>query len=102
MKGKGFENRHARASSDSSVEMHDGSCAQFELFGSLDAVGKIIGIDRSKQKLARGKALVKKFCTPTNTKKEPWDRCTHLTNPEEWEEFVEYCHIGRGGREGHP
>lgn len=60
--------------------------------GSLDIVGKLLGIEEEKQKLAIGKKLIKRFCTPHKpTKKEPWTRCNHLTNPEEWELFVEYC-----------
>lgn len=60
--------------------------------GKLEKAGEIIGIAEDKKKLARGKALIRKFCGPRKpTKKEPWDRATHETNPEEWEEFVAYC-----------
>lgn len=60
--------------------------------GSLEDVGNIIGIGEDKKKSARGKALIRMFCQPQKpTKKAPYDRKTHLTHPEEWEEFVEYC-----------
>lgn len=60
--------------------------------GKLEKAGPIIGIDEDKQKHARGKALIKKFCGPRKpTKKDPSPYHSHRTHPEEWEEFVEYC-----------
>lgn len=60
--------------------------------GSLEKCGEVVGLGDDKKKIARGKALIRKFCAYRKpTKKEPWSRCTHETNPEEWEEFVEYC-----------
>lgn len=60
--------------------------------GTLDQATKIGGLPEDKQKSARGKALIKKFCGYRKpTKKEPWNRATHETNPAEWEEFVQYC-----------
>ena len=60
--------------------------------GSLGKAGKILGIEEDKQKDARGKALIKKFCQPRKpTKNDSRTRYTHLTHREEWEEFKEYC-----------
>lgn len=59
--------------------------------GKLEHAGKVLRLPADKQKLARGKALVRRFCQPRKpTEKKPWRRCTHLTDPEEWEEFKQY------------
>lgn len=60
--------------------------------GSLDKVGKIIGIEEDKQKLSRGKALIRKFCVPRKpTKNKPWVRDSLWTERDDWEEFKAYC-----------
>lgn len=60
--------------------------------GKLEHAGPAMGIPGDKQKDARGKALIRKFCKPRKpTKKQPWLRATYETDPEDWEEFVEYC-----------
>lgn len=55
--------------------------------GNLEFVGKVLGIDSDKAKLATGKKLIKLFCEP-NKKGEFNDWNSH---PAEWLEFVEYC-----------
>lgn len=55
--------------------------------GNLGFVGKVLGIDEDKAKLATGKKLIKLFCEP-NKKGEFNDRNSH---PTEWAEFVDYC-----------
>ena len=60
--------------------------------GKLEKVGPIIGLPEDKVKSARGKALIRKFCKPRKpTKAKPHTVCDWTTDPEEWEEFVEYC-----------
>lgn len=54
--------------------------------GNLEFVGKVLGLEEDKAKLA-GKKLIKLFCEPN--KKGEFN--THLTHPSEWMEFVEYC-----------
>jgi DNA polymerase len=55
--------------------------------GDLAFVGKVLGIEEDKTKLAAGKKLIKLFCEP-NRKGE---FNTHETHPTEWADFVEYC-----------
>ena len=55
--------------------------------GNLEFVGKVLGLEEDKTKLAVGKKLVKLFCEPN--KKNEFN--THETHPEEWADFVEYC-----------
>ncbi len=55
--------------------------------GNLEFVGKVLGLEEDKAKLAAGKKLIKLFCEP-NRKGEFDDRNSH---PEQWAEFVEYC-----------
>lgn len=55
--------------------------------GNLEFVGKVLGLEEDKAKLAAGKKLIKLFCEP-NKKGEFNDRSSH---PEQWTEFVEYC-----------
>lgn len=58
--------------------------------GSLDQLGKVLGIPQDQQKLADGKALIRRFCKPAprNHKADRYDRHTH---PEEWARFIEYA-----------
>ena len=59
--------------------------------GKLEKLGPIIGMDDDKRKIARGKLLIRRFCTPRKpTKNKPWTRETPETSPSEWEEFKEY------------
>ena len=59
--------------------------------GSLDSVTKAIGLPAEKQKLATGKALIKKFCVPRKpTKKDPRTRIRPEDDPEAWQLFKEY------------
>jgi DNA polymerase len=55
--------------------------------GNLEFVGKVLGIDEDKAKLAAGKKLIKLFCEPN----KKGDFNSHLTHPAEWMEFVAYC-----------
>jgi DNA polymerase bacteriophage-type len=55
--------------------------------GNLEFVGKVLGLDEDKAKLATGKKLIKLFCEPN--KKDQFN--TRETHPAEWAEFVEYC-----------
>jgi DNA polymerase bacteriophage-type len=59
--------------------------------GTLDQVGKAIGLPQDKQKLATGKKLINLFCKPQRiTKKQPILWRDGFTDPAEWEEFCEY------------
>lgn len=59
--------------------------------GKLDRAGKVIGLPEDKQKLARGKRLITKFCKPRKpTKNLPHVRCDMHTDEEDWEDFKDY------------
>ncbi len=59
--------------------------------GKLEAAGKVVGLDEDKQKMARGKRLVTKFCKPRKpTKRLLHTRCDITTDPEDWEDFKDY------------
>lgn len=59
--------------------------------GSLEKCGEVIGLGEEKKKLARGKLLVRKFCQPRKpTKNKPHTRCTPETDPDDWDEFLDY------------
>ena len=61
--------------------------------GSLAMVGKAIGLPEDQQKMAVGKALIRKFCVPQKPNKthpEPW-RVRPTDEPEKWELFKTYC-----------
>ncbi|PHS06390.1 MAG: hypothetical protein COA78_14330 [Blastopirellula sp.] len=60
--------------------------------GSLDAVGRLLGVPADKAKLASGKKLINRFCkpAPSNHKADRYDKTTH---PEEWAEFKRYAGI---------
>lgn len=59
--------------------------------GKLEKVGEIIGLPEDKRKIARGKALIRKFCVPVKpTKKHPHTRWYWHDAPEDWQEFLEY------------
>lgn len=67
--------------------------------GGLENVGKVIGLDPDKQKIAIGKKLIKIFCKPKPNRKNKkqlamfkvTDRVLPSDMPEEWKTFKEYC-----------
>lgn len=60
--------------------------------GQLELLGQVLGLPQEQQKLADGKKLIQKFCTPNpKTYKQP--RYTRETHPEEWARFVEYARM---------
>lgn len=60
---------------------------------SLDAASKAMGLGEDKQKIAAGKALIRKFCSPCKPTKSNGERTRNLPKhePEQWELFKEYC-----------
>jgi DNA polymerase len=59
--------------------------------GSLDAVGKALGLPEDKRKLSTGKTLIKLFCTPhTPTARDQRTRIRPTDEPEKWELFKTY------------
>jgi len=60
--------------------------------GKLEKAGDIIGIDEDKKKIRRGKALMRKFSMPRKpTKTLKHTRVHWHMEPEDWEEYKEYC-----------
>lgn len=60
--------------------------------GSLDAVGRAIGLPEEKQKLNTGKALIRYFCVPCKPTKANGGRTRNLPHhdPDKWKLFKEY------------
>lgn len=59
--------------------------------GKLEKAGEVVGLDEDKRKLARGKALIRKFCQPRKaTKANDAARLFWYDSPEEWQEFKDY------------
>lgn len=59
--------------------------------GTLDMVGRQIGISEDRAKMATGSKLIKMFSMPHKvTKNQPHRRFTSETHPIEWRMFVEY------------
>lgn len=59
--------------------------------GKLSKCGEVIGLPEDAKKMARGTALIRRFCKPRKpTKNKPFTRETAETSPEEWEEFLDY------------
>lgn len=59
--------------------------------GTLDMVGRQMGLSADKIKLATGKKLMNMFSKPQKvTKNQPLKRLTRETNPVEWAMFIEY------------
>jgi DNA polymerase len=58
--------------------------------GSLDELGRVLGLPAEAQKLQEGRALIQRFCKPApkNHKADRYDRNSH---PQEWARFVEYA-----------
>lgn len=61
--------------------------------GGLDKVGKALGIEEDKQKLATGKKLIQYFSKPCRPTKVNGGRTRNRPqhDPEKWELFKEYC-----------
>lgn len=59
--------------------------------GKLSKCGDVVGLPEDVKKMARGTALLRRFCKPRKpTKNKPFERETAETSPEEWDEFLEY------------
>lgn len=59
--------------------------------GKLSKCGEVVGLGEDQKKMSRGTALVRKFCMPRKpTKNKPWLRNDHLTDPEDWQDFLLY------------
>ena len=58
--------------------------------GSLDLLGKVLGLPEDQQKLAEGKKLIQLFCKPRPANQK-LRRATRETHPAEWQRFVEYA-----------
>ena len=58
--------------------------------GSLEALGKVLGLGGDLAKIKDGKKLINKFCkpAPANRKVARYD---HTTDPADWERFREYA-----------
>lgn len=60
--------------------------------GGLEALGTVLKIDEDKAKIKDGKRLVLMFCKPQkNAKTGELTWRTYETNPEDWEQYKEYC-----------
>lgn len=67
--------------------------------GTLENIGRVVGLESDKQKLAIGKKLIKIFCNPKplrNNKNQlsmikENERVLPSDMPEEWQQFKEYC-----------
>ena len=59
----------------------------------LEAIGKALGLDVEKQKLAVGKSLIRYFCVPCTLTKTNGQRRRNLPkhDPAKWELFKTYC-----------
>ncbi|MBO6507324.1 MAG: hypothetical protein JJ979_02370 [Roseibium sp.] len=58
--------------------------------GSLDQLGRILGLPEDKTKIAEGKKLIQRFCKPAPSNHKA-NRYNHTTHPEEWERFKRYA-----------
>ncbi|MBT8152726.1 hypothetical protein KMP13_02205 [Epibacterium ulvae] len=58
--------------------------------GSLDQLGKILGLPSDQSKIKDGKKLINRFCKPA-PRNHKADRYTRETHPEEWARFCEYA-----------
>lgn len=76
--------------------MHRWRCTQVLAYmhsftGTLEMVGRQMGISEEKAKMATGKKLIAMFCSPKKvTPNQPHKRFTSRTHPVEWKMFVEY------------
>ena len=60
--------------------------------GSLETIGKALGLSSDKQKLNSGKALIRYFCVPCRPTKANGNRTRNLPHhdPDKWNLFKEY------------
>ena len=59
--------------------------------GTLDMIGRQMGLPQEKTKLDTGKKLISMFCKPHKvTRNQPHERFTSRTHPVEWKMFIEY------------
>lgn len=59
--------------------------------GKLEKCGEVVRLGEDQKKMARGKLLVRKFCQPRKpSKHKPHTRCDITTDPEDWQEFLDY------------
>lgn len=63
---------------------------QHALPGSLDELGRVLGLPEDQRKLAEGKKLIQRFCKPA-PKNHKVRRYTRETHPDEWERFKQYA-----------
>lgn len=67
-------------------------CAVCGLPMGLGAAGAALGVPEDKAKDREGKALIRWFCQPYKTKKDPTPRWRDPKDyPEKWEKFKAYC-----------
>lgn len=67
-------------------------CAMCGLPMGLGAAGAALGVPEDKAKDREGKALIRWFCQPYRTKKDPTPRWRDPQDwPEKWEKFKAYC-----------
>ena len=66
--------------------------ATLGLPGTLEAVGKALGLPEDKQKDKIGKSLIQYFCKPCKSTKKNGGRTRNLPedDPEKWAQFIEY------------
>jgi DNA polymerase len=63
---------------------------QHALPGSLDELGRVLGLPEDRRKLKEGKKLIQRFCKPA-PRNHKAARYTRETHPAEWEQFKEYA-----------
>lgn len=74
-------------------EWYDPMVLSFSLSlpGKLEKAGEVVGLSEEKKKMAKGKALMRKFSKPRKpTKNKPYNRIFWWMEPEEWEHYKEY------------
>lgn len=78
------------------IPFHEWRCSMvlamsLSLPGSLGMLGEAVRLSEDKKKMTRGKALIRKFCTPRKpTKTMKHRRCNRHTDYDDWVEFKEY------------
>lgn len=79
------------------TDPHQWRCTQVLAYemgfaGPLGTIGKAMRLGDTALKDKRGKALIRMFSGPQRiTRNQPNRWLDALTNPDEWEEFVDYC-----------
>lgn len=59
--------------------------------GKLELAGPVVGLSDEIAKMKGGSRLIKRFTMPRKpTPRRPWDRETHKTDPQRWNEFKLY------------